>query len=90
MGIYSQAANDSIGGQANNHDITDELNLNLNSIPGIPLRTPLIDIPFSQMGRLIGISNSVTFIPDNLANYVRQVFITDLGFFRKFFKIGFL
>ena len=51
------------------------MNLNLNSIPGIPLRTPLIDIPFSQMGCLIGISNSVTFIPDNLANYARQVFI---------------
>ena len=75
VGINSQAANDSIGGQANNHDITEEVNLNLNILSGIPLRTPLIDIPFSQMGCLIGISNSATFIPDNLANYVRQVFI---------------
>ena len=33
VGINSQAANDSIGGQANNHDITDELNLNLKILP---------------------------------------------------------
>ena len=43
----------------NNPDIADEVNSNLNIIPGIPLITPLIDIPFSQMGCLIGISNSV-------------------------------
>ena len=74
VGINSQAANDSVGGKANNPDIADEVNLNIHTIPGIPLTTPLIDIPFYQMGCLIGISNSVSFIPENLARYVRQVF----------------
>ena len=97
VGIYSQAANDSVGGQANSFDsaveevinsINDDLqfsdtsdvedlnlNLNLNCISGIPSNTPLIRVPFSKMGCLIGISNSISFIPDNLVFSVRQLFI---------------
>jgi len=71
VGNNSRAANDIVGGQAD----TDIAAGRANYLPGADPSRKLVDTPFYQLGSLVGISNSVSFIPDNLIFQVRQVFI---------------
>lgn len=47
-----------------------------NLVPGLDDSTNLLDIPCEQMGTLIGVRQSIKFIPSNLVVLVREVYIT--------------
>jgi hypothetical protein len=49
-----------------------------NFVAGFDASTKLLDIPCNQMGTLVGLGNSIKFIPDNLIGEVRAVWIKQL------------
>ena len=46
-----------------------------NFVTGISAETNILDVPAESMGTLCGAAPSISFIPDNMLNSVRQIFI---------------